>query len=97
MPVLPEPETYGRPEIPASPSLLPLVKTAEQETTKPESLSVSYGQTFVSETVEEATPAQEKAGQLPQTGSTENQMGLSGLAGLMLSSLLFWKKKKEEV
>jgi len=97
LPVLPEPETYGRPEIPASPSLLPLVKTAEQETTKPESLSVSYGQTFVSETVEEATPAQEKAGQLPQTGSTENQMGLSGLAGLMVSSLLFWKKKKEEI
>ena len=97
LPVLPEPETYGRPEIPASPSLLPLVKTAGQETTKLESLSVSYGQTFVSEAVGEATPAQEKAGQLPQTGSTENQMGLSGLAGLMISSLLFWKKKKEEI
>lgn len=97
LPVLPEPETYGRPEIPASPSLLPLVKTAEQETTKPESLSVAYGQTFVSDTVEEATSAQEKAGHLPQTGSTENQMGLSGLAGLMVSSLLFWKKKKEEI
>ena len=73
------------------------VETKLFETTKPESLSVSYGQTFVSETVEEATPAQEKAGQLPQTGSAEEWMGFYGLGTLFLSSLLFWKKKKEEI
>ena len=96
LPVLPEPERYGKPEIPASPSLLPLVKSAEKEIAKPEALSVAYGQRFVSETVKEATPAQEKAGQLPQTGSAEEWMGFYGLGTLFLSSLLFWKKKKEE-
>ena len=34
----------------ASTNLRPLVKTAEKETAKPESLSVTYGQTFVYET-----------------------------------------------
>ena len=80
-----------------SPSLRPLVKATEKEPAKPEPLSVTYGQTFFSETVEEATPAQEKAGQLPQTGEQETQIGLYALGSLLLSSLLFWKKKKEDV
>ena len=96
LPVLPEPERDGKPVIPASPSLRPLVKSAEKKIAKPEALSVAYGQRFVSETVKEATPAQEKAGQLPQTGSAEEWMGFYGLGTLFLSSLLFWKKKKEE-
>ena len=97
LPVLPEPERYGRSEIPASTNLRPLVKTAEKETAKPESLSVAYGQTFVYETGKSVVPAQEKAGQLPQTGTEEEWIGFYGLGTLLLSSLLFWKKKKEDV
>lgn len=97
LPVLPEPERYGRSEIPSSPNLRPLVKTAEKETAKPESLSVTYGQTFVYETGKAVLPVQEKAGQLPQTGEQETQIGLYALSTLLLSSLLFWKKKKEDV
>ena len=97
LPVLPKPERYGRSEIPASPNLRPLVKTAEKETAKPESLSVAYGQTFIYETGKSVVPAQEKAGQLPQTGEQETQFGLYALSSLLLSSLLFWKKKKEDV
>ena len=97
LPVLPEPERYGRSEIPASPSLRPLVKTAEKETAKPESLSVAYGQTFVYETGKAVVSAKEKAGELPQTGEQETQFGLYSLSGLLLSSLLFWKKKKEDI
>ena len=97
LPVLPEPEKYGRSEIPAGTNLRPLVKTAEKETAKPESLSVAYGQTFVYETGKAVVAAQEKAGQLPQTGEQESQFGLYALSTLLLSSLLFWKKKKEDV
>ena len=97
LPVLPKPESYGRSERPASTNLRPLVKTAEKETAKPESLSVAYGQTFVYETGKAVVPAQEKAGQLPQTGTEEEWIGFYGLGTLILSSLLFWKKKKEEI
>ena len=97
LPVLPEPEKYGKSEIPASTNLRPLVKTAEKETAKPESLSVAYGQTFVYETGKAVVPAQEKAGHLPQTGTEEEWIGFYGLGTLLLSSLLFWKKKKEDV
>ena len=97
LPVLPEPERYGRSELPASTNLRPLVKTAEKETAKPESLSVAYGQTFVYEPGKSVGPAQEKAGKLPQTGTEEEWIGFYGLGTLLLSSLLFWKKKKEDV
>ena len=97
LPVLPEPEIYGSSEIPASTNLRPLVKTAEKETAKPESLSVAYGQTFVYETGKAVVPAQEKAGQLPQTGEQETQIGLYALSTLLLSSLLFWQQKKADV
>ena len=97
LPVLPDPERYGRSEIPASTNLRPLVKTAEKKTAKPESLSVAYGQTFVYETGKAVVAAQEKAGQLPQTGTEKEWIGFYGLGTLLLSSLLFWKKKKEDV
>ena len=80
-----------------STNLRPLVKTAEKETAKPESLSVAYGQTFVYETGKAVVAAQEKVGQLPQTGTEEEWIGYYGLGTLLLSSLLFWKKKKEDV
>ena len=95
--VLPDPERYGKSELPASTNLRPLVKTAEKETAKPESLSVAYGQTFVYETGKAVVAAQEKADQLPQTGTEEEWIGFYGLGTLLLSSLLFWKKKKEDV
>ena len=97
LPVLPDPERYGKSELPASTNLRPLVKTAEKETAKPESLSVAYGQTFVYETGKAVVAAQEKADQLPQTGTEEEWIGFYGLGTLLLSSLLFWKKKKEDV
>ena len=66
-------------------------------------LAVSYGHQFVSQGLAEdpqaPTPAVEGGHAdhtLPQTGSKEHALGLLGLFSLTASSLIFWRKKKED-
>ena len=66
-------------------------------------LAVSYGPQFVSpglaEYPQEATPAvggEQADRMLPQTGSKDHALGLLGLFTLTASSLVFWRKKKED-
>lgn len=66
-------------------------------------LAVSYGPQFVSqglaEDPQEVTPAgggEQADHTLPQTGSKDHALGLLGLFSLTASSLIFWRKKKED-
>ena len=66
-------------------------------------LAVSYGPQFVSqgfaEDPQEVTPAvggEQADHTLPQTGSKDHALGLLGVISLTASSLIFWRKKKED-
>ena len=65
-------------------------------------LAVSYGPQFVSqglaEDPQEVTPAgggEQADPTLPQTGSKDHALGLLGVISLTASSLIFWRKKRE--
>ena len=66
-------------------------------------LAVSYGHQFVSqglaEDPQEVTPAggEQADPTLPQTGSKDHALGLLGVISLTASSLIFWRKKREDV
>ena len=80
------------------------MKTASATQEHPHlALAVSYGPQFVSPGLAEdpQTPTPEVEGghadhTLPQTGSKEHTLGLLGLFTLTASSLIFWRKKKED-
>ena len=66
-------------------------------------LAVSYGPQFVSPGLAEArkvaTPAvegEQADHMLPQTGSKDHALGLLGVISLTASSLIFWRKKRED-
>ena len=66
-------------------------------------LAVSYGPQFVSpglaEYPQEVTPAvggEQADRMLPQTGSKDHALGLLGVISLTASSLIFWRKKRED-
>lgn len=66
-------------------------------------LAVSYGPQFVSqgfaEDPQEVTPAgggEQADHTLPQTGSKDHALGLLGVISLTASSLIFWRKKRED-
>ena len=66
-------------------------------------LAVSYGPQFVSqgfvEDPQEVTPAvggEQADPTLPQTGSKDHALGLLGVISLTASSLIFWRKKRED-
>ena len=66
-------------------------------------LAVSYGHQFVSQGLAEDPKAAtlvvggEKADRmLPQTGSKDHALGLIGVISLTASSLIFWRKKRED-
>ena len=66
-------------------------------------LAVSYGPQFVSpglaEDSQAATPAvggEQANHMLPQTGSKDHALGLLGVISLTASSLIFWRKKRED-
>ena len=66
-------------------------------------LAVSYGPQFVSpgfaEDPQEVTPAgggEQADYTLPQTGSKDHALGLLGVFSLTASSLIFWRKKRED-
>lgn len=80
------------------------MKTASAAQEHPHlALAVSYGPQFVSSGLAEdpqaPTPAVE-GGQvdhtLPQTGSKDHALGLLGMISLTASSLIFWRKKRED-
>ena len=71
---------------------LPVDPETQGETTIP--LPTNFGQKFLS--LDKANKTEDQT-HLPQTGEKETQFGLYSLSGLLLSSLLFWKKKKKDV
>ena len=71
---------------------LPVDPEPQGETTSP--LPINFGQKFLSL---DKGNKNEDQNQLPQTGTEEEWIGFYGLGTLLLSSLLFWKKKKEDV
>ena len=80
------------------------MKTASATQEHPHlALAVSYGPQFVSPGLVEDFPATNSTAggehlnhTLPQTGSKEHALGLLGLFSLTASSLIFWRKKKED-
>ena len=65
-------------------------------------LAVSYGPQFVSQGLAEdpqevtsAVGGEQADPTLPQTGSKDHALGLLGVISLTASSLIFWRKKRE--
>ena len=100
---LPNPEHFDQPSQDL-PEKVVAMKTASASQEKPgPALAVSYGQQFVSPGFatdpKDEIPAVEGGHadhMLPQTGSKEQALGLLGLFTLTASSLIFWRKKKED-
>lgn len=101
--LLPSPEHFVQPNQ-TVPEIEEQMQTgsARQETPGI-TLAVSYGPKFVSQGLAEdpqaATPVVggEKADHtLPQTGSKDHALGLFGVISLTASSLIFWRKKRED-
>lgn len=101
--ILPNPEHFEQPSQDL-PEKVVEMKTASAAQEHPHlALAVSYGQQFVSPGFaadpKDETPAvggEHADRMLPQTGSKDHAMGLLGLFTLTASSLVFWRKKKED-
>lgn len=100
---LPSPEYFVQP----SQTLPEKEEQMQRESARQEqsrlTLAVSYGPQFVSQGLAEdpqvATSAvgREQADPtLPQTGSKDHALGLLGMISLTASSLIFWRKKRED-
>ena len=100
---LPSPEHLVQPS-PNTPDKVEEMKTGSATQEQPHrALAVSYGPQFVSQGLIEArkvaTPAvegEQADHMLPQTGSKDHALGLLGVISLTASSLIFWRKKKED-
>ena len=100
---LPSPEHLVQPS-PNTPDKVEEMKTGSATQEQPHrALAVSYGPQFVSpgfaEDPQVATlvVGGEKADPtLPQTGSKDHALGLLGVISLTASSLIFWRKKRED-
>ena len=100
---LPSPEHLVQPS-PNTPDKVEEMKTGSATQEQPHhTVAVSYGPQFVSpglvEDFQAPTPAVEGGHAdhtLPQTGNKEHTLGLLGLFTLTASSLIFWRKKKED-
>lgn len=101
---LPSPEHLVQPS-PNTPDKVEEMKTGSATQEQPHrALAVSYGPQFVSQGLVEArkvaTPAvegEQADNMLPQTGSKDHSLGLLGVISLTASSLIFWRKKREDV
>ncbi|OFQ63662.1 CocE/NonD family hydrolase [Streptococcus sp. HMSC078D09] len=101
---LPTPEHHVQPSQDFSEKVIEM-KTASAAQEHPHlALAVSYGTQFVSQGLAEDPQAAtlvvggEKADPtLPQTGSKDHSLGLLGVISLTASSLIFWRKKREDV
>ena len=100
---LPSPEHLVQPS-PNTPDKVEEMKTGSATQEQPHrALAVSYGPQFVSQGLVEArkvaTPAvegEQADNMLPQTGSRDHALGLLGVISLTASSLIFWRKKRED-
>ena len=100
---LPSPEHLVQPS-PNTPDKVEEMKTGSATQEQPHrALAVSYGPQFVSQVLIEArkvaTPAvegEQADHMLPQTGSKDHALGLLGVISLTASSLIFWRKKRED-
>ena len=100
---LPSPEHLVQPS-PNTPDKVEEMKTGSATQEQPHrALAVSYGPQFVSQGLVEArkvaTPAvegEQADRMLPQTGSKDHALGLLGVISLTASSLIFWRKKRED-
>ena len=100
---LPSPEHLVQPS-PNTPDKVEEMKTGSATQEQPHrALAVSYGPQFVSQGLIEArkvaTPAvegEQADHMLPQTGSKDHALGLLGVISLTASSLIFWRKKRED-
>ena len=101
--ILPTPEHLVQPS-PTIPDKVEEMKTGSATQEQPHhTVAVSYGPQFVSSGLVEDFPATNSTAggehlnhTLPQTGNKEHALGLLGLFTLTASSLIFWRKKKEE-
>ena len=103
---LPSPEHLVQPS-PNTPDKVEEMKTGSATQEQPHrALAVSYGPRFVTTTSEsdtedpqEVTSAvggEQADHMLPQTGSKDHALGLFGVISLTASSLIFWRKKRED-
>ena len=99
---LPSPEYFVQPNQ-TLPEKEEQMQTASSRQENPGiTLAVSYGPQFVSqglaEDPQEVTPAggEQADPTLPQTGSKDHALGLLGVISLTASSLIFWRKKRED-
>lgn len=100
---LPSPESFVQP-IQTLPEKDEQMQTGSARQEHPHlDLAVSYGPQFVSQGMVEArkvgTPAvegEQADHMLPQTGSKDHALGLLGVISLTASSLIFWRKKRED-
>ena len=101
---LPTPEHLVQPS-PNTPDKVEEMKTGSARQEQPHlTLAVSYGPQFISQGLAEVPQAATPAGggeqadhTLPQTGSKDHALGLLGVISLTASSLIFWRKKREDV
>ena len=101
--ILPTPEHLVQPS-PTIPDKVEEMKTGSATQEQPHhSVTVSYGPQFVSPGLVEDFPATNSTAggehlnhTLPQTGNKDHALGLLGVITLTASSLIFWRKKKED-
>ena len=103
---LPSPESFVQPSQ-TVPEIEEQMQTGSARQEQPHlTLAVSYGPRFVTTTSESVTEdpqevtsavgGEQADHMLPQTGSKDHALGLLGVISLIASSLIFWRKKRED-
>ena len=103
---LPSPEHFVQPNQ-TVPEIEEQMQTGSARQEQPHlTLAVSYGSRFVTTTSESVTEdpqevtsavgGEQADHMLPQTGSKDHALGLFGVISLTASSLIFWRKKRED-
>ena len=100
---LPSPEHFVQPNQ-TVPEIEEQMQTGSARQEQPHlTLAVSYGHQFVSQGLAEDPKAatlviggEQADHMLPQTGSEDHALGLFGVISLTASSLIFWRKKRED-
>lgn len=104
--ILPSPEYFVQPNQ-TLPEKEEQMQTGSARQEQPHlTLAVSYGSRFVTTTSESVTEdpqevtsavgGEQADHMLPQTGSKDHALGLFGVISLTASSLIFWRKKRED-
>lgn len=104
--ILPSPEYFVQPNQ-TVPEKEEQMQTGSARQEQPHlTLAVSYGSRFVTTTSESVTEdpqevtsavgGEQADHMLPQTGSKDHALGLFGVISLTASSLIFWRKKRED-